>query len=72
MATALVGMAKRPGPTLIQQSRRTSAEEKALYHQTLGAGRSQVKRPFLGLTSEDEREILNRIDQSIDRKLSQL
>jgi phage gpG-like protein len=63
---------RRKGPTLIQQSRRTSPEEKALYHQTLGAGAGRVLRPFLGLTAEDERDIVATVEKAIDRRLSQL
>ena len=66
-------MAKRQrGPTLIQQSRRKSAEEKAMYHQVLGAGKSRVKREFLGLTEQDERDIVDRIQKSIERQISNL
>jgi phage gpG-like protein len=64
-------MAKRGrGPTLIQQSRRKSAEEKALYHNVLGAGQSRVKREFLGLTEQDERDIVDRLQKAIDRTIS--
>jgi phage gpG-like protein len=63
---------RRSGPTLIQQSRRISAEQKALYHQVLGAGKSRVIREFLGLTSQDERDIVDRLQQAIDRQISNL
>jgi phage gpG-like protein len=65
-------MAKRArsGPTLIQQSRRISAEQKALYHQTLGAGKSRVLREFLGLTDQDGRDIADRLQKAIDRQIS--
>lgn len=53
---------KRPHQTLIQQSRRVPAIEKAAYHQLAGAGRSRVLRPFLGLTPDDEQAILLRIE----------
>jgi hypothetical protein len=42
---------------MIQDSRRKSPEEKALYHQVLGAGKGRVMRPFLGLSPADEDEI---------------
>lgn len=54
---------------MIQRSRSKSSEEKALYHQVLGAGRSRVKREFLGLTPQDERDITQRIEQHIGRQL---
>jgi phage gpG-like protein len=63
---------RRSGPTLIQQSRRVPAEEKALYHQELGAGRSHVKRPFLGLTDDDEKAIVTRIEAAMDKRIAQL
>jgi hypothetical protein len=51
-------MAKRgPRKTLIQQSRSVGGAEKAIYHQVEGAGKSKVKRQFLGLTDEDQRNI---------------
>jgi hypothetical protein len=46
-------VAKRKGPTLIQQSRRKSPAEKAAYHHVAGAGRSRVKREFFDLTDQD-------------------
>jgi phage gpG-like protein len=63
---------RRSGPTLIQQSRRVPAEEKALYHQELGAGRSRVKRPFLGLTADDEKAIVARIEAAVDKRIKDL
>jgi phage gpG-like protein len=61
-------MAKRrsKGPTLIQQSRRVPAEMKALYHNVLGAGKSRVKREFLGLSAQDEQAIVARIEKALD------
>lgn len=44
-------------PTAIQRSRSTRPAEKAAYHQVLGAGTSQVKREFFGLTQADEEAI---------------
>jgi phage gpG-like protein len=60
-------MAKTRGPrkTLIQRSREKGAAEKALYHQVEGAGKSKVKRPFLGLTAEDERDLRERLIQGM-------
>lgn len=67
-------MAKRRsrGPTLIQQSRRVSAEQKAIWHQIQGAGKSHVKREFVGLTDEDERAIENRLQAALDKRLRDL
>jgi hypothetical protein len=54
---------------MIQRSRSKASEEKALYHQVTGAGRSRVKREFLGLTAQDERDIKQRIEQHIGKQL---
>jgi len=43
-----------PHQTLIQRSRSVDPTDKAEFHQVLGAGRSRVKREFLGLTQADE------------------
>lgn len=42
------------GPTFIQRSRGESSEQKAMFHQVTGAGRSRVKRPFLGLLPDEQ------------------
>lgn len=54
-------MAKRTGPTLIQQSRRVSPQVKAVQHQIEG----RTLRPFLGLTDEDVTRITKRLDDGI-------
>jgi hypothetical protein len=40
-----------------------------MYHQIEGAGRSKVRRPFLGLTPEDITAISARLDAGIRRNL---
>lgn len=65
-------MAKRKGPTLIQSSRRIAPEQKALYHQVLGAGKSHVTREFVGLTEAEERQIATVVDQALQRRLQEL
>ena len=60
-------MAQRSGPTMIQRSRRVSPTQKAFAHQVTGAGRSRTKRPFLGLTDAEIREITTRLDTGIRR-----
>lgn len=60
-------MAKRG--TLIQQSRRKSAAEKAAYHQITGAGKSHVKRQFFGISDRDEDVIVKRIDDELAKRL---
>lgn len=70
MAKKATTSAKRAkGPTLIQQSRRVPDEQKALYHQVLGAGRSRVKRPFLGLTQSDIDSIRQKVTEGIAKSV---
>lgn len=64
-------MAKRTGPTFIQRSRNVPSEQKAAFHQVAGAGRSRVKRPFLGLTPDDEQAIVDRFAVGLDRILKE-
>jgi hypothetical protein len=61
---------RRTGRTLIQQSRGTSAQQKALYHQVLGAGKARVKREFLGLTVTDQADIISALDKGIRKRLA--
>lgn len=60
------------GPTLIQQSRRESPEQKALWNQVQGAGKSHVKREFLGLADEDEQAIATRLQGALEKRLRDL
>lgn len=55
--------------TLIQSSREKSSEEKAMYHQVLGAGSSKVIREFLSITNEDVRGINRLIATHIEGQL---
>lgn len=52
---------RKPAQTFIQRSRSVGAEEKAGYHQIQGAGKSKVKRKFLGLTDADKAELTARV-----------
>lgn len=64
------GRAKRgKGPTLIQQSRRISDEQKALYHQVLGAGKSHVKRQFLNLSDAEIAQLRQRVIDGVNKSL---
>lgn len=60
---------KKPKQTLIQQSRSVGAEEKASYHQLTGAGRSHVKRKFIGLTEADKAAIRERVGAHVSTVL---
>lgn len=63
---------RRRGPTLIQASRRIAPEQKALYHQVLGAGKSHVRREFVGLTDTEERQIADALDRALTRRFQEL
>lgn len=60
---------KKPKQTLIQQSRTLGAEQKASFHQIQGAGRSHVKRKFLGLTDADKAAIHERVGAHVSAVL---
>lgn len=60
---------RRGGPTFIQRSREKSPEEKALYHQVAGAGKSRVKREFFDLSDSDVSEIVARMETAIGTNL---
>lgn len=63
-------MAKtRTGPTFIQRSRQVAPEQKALYHDELGAGRSRVKRPFFQLDRNDEQVLVEEIAKRLEARL---
>lgn len=52
--------------TLIQRSREVSAEQKAVYHQIAGAGKSRVTREFFDLSDGEFDRIAERIDSHLD------
>jgi hypothetical protein len=55
----------RRGPTFIQRSRTVSSEEKAIFHQVTGAGRSRVKREFFELNQADEQLLGEKLEQAV-------
>lgn len=57
------GTAPRGKQTLIQRSRAVGAEDKARWHDRDGAGKSRVKRPFLGLTDGESGQIKAAIEK---------
>jgi hypothetical protein len=63
---------RRSGPTLIQRSRSVSSEEKAIYHNVTGAGRSGMKRAFLDLSEADKNLCIETLDRMMDERLRQL
>jgi hypothetical protein len=62
---------KRPKQTFIQRSRALGAEEKALYHQVAGAGKSHVRRRFFEMSESDMDLICQRVEQGIEQGLKQ-
>ena len=55
--------------TFIQASRAESPEQKALYHQVTGAGKSRVLRKFFELSEDDEQALTARVDAHLSRSL---
>lgn len=55
--------------TLIQQSRGVSPSEKASFHEIEGAGRRHVRRPFFGLTDDDEEALVTQLEAGLRRQL---
>lgn len=55
--------------TFIQRSRGKSSEEKAIYHNVTGAGRSKVIRRFLGLTDSDVEHIRRQLDEALQGRI---
>jgi hypothetical protein len=51
--------------TIIQRSREMSSQEKAIYHQIAGAGKSRVKRKFFELSDGDIEAIAKRLDAGV-------
>lgn len=59
--------ARRQGATLVQRSRRVSPQSKAFFHEVTGAGRSKVRRPFLGLTDTELRQLDQLVEAGVAR-----
>jgi hypothetical protein len=57
------------GPTFIQRSRSASSEQKAIWHNVTGAGRSGVIREFFGLNQDDGTAIQNGLETLIKARL---
>lgn len=61
---------KGSGQTLIQASRSVGAEEKAIFHNLTGAGRSHILRPFMDLNDDDQDVLTSLVEDGIDRLLA--
>lgn len=64
------GVRLRVSGTLIQESRALGGEEKAIFHNLSGAGKSRVLRPFMDLNADDEDYLTARVAEGIDRLLA--
>ena len=62
-------MAKAKRGTLIQQSRRVSPQDKAVFHAVVGAGKSRVVRNFFDVGPGDEQAIQRLIEARVDARL---
>lgn len=60
------GGTKGKGLTMIQRSRALGAEDKARFHDQLGAGKSRTLRKFLGLTTPETETIRARVARYLD------
>ena len=60
---------KTGGPTFIQRSRAVGPEQKALYHQVLGAGKSRVKREFFDISQADIMALAARLQSLMGEKI---
>jgi hypothetical protein len=57
------------GNTLIQNSRNVSPQQKAVFHNVVGAGRSKVRREFFNLGPSDAEAIVNLLETRLDANL---
>lgn len=62
-------MARKHGPTLIQQSRAVSPQQKAVYHAEVGAGRARVVRDFFNVGPGDKEAISRMLQARITTRL---
>jgi hypothetical protein len=57
------------GGTFIHQSRAIPSEQKAIYHNVTGAGRSRVIRKFLGLTDQNQADLRDGLERLIAMRI---
>jgi hypothetical protein len=58
--------------TLIRNSRALPSEEKALYHNVLGAGRRGTLRKFFDISREDQEVLAKAAEQAVALRLGKL
>jgi hypothetical protein len=69
------GLKGRPpfsGPSFIQRSREVSSEQKAMWHNVTGAGRSRVIREFFGLTDEEQKQVRDALEHEMSTRFQGL
>lgn len=59
----------RKGPTFIQRSRAVSSEQKAIWHNVTGAGKSRVLRPFFEVGKDDQEAIKDGIETLLKARI---
>jgi hypothetical protein len=57
------------GTTFVQRSRNESSEQKAIWHNVTGAGRSHVRREFFDLTDDERQAAKDALEGLIDQRL---
>jgi hypothetical protein len=65
----LKGRQRFSGPAFIQRSREMSSEQKAIFHNITGAGRSRVFRRFMGLTAIEQEKVRGILGGLIDQRV---
>src|SRR5262245_46911076 len=68
----LKGRSRFSGPTFIQRSREQSSEQKAIWHNETGAGRSHVLRKFFGLTQDEQTKVQGLLGAAIEQRLREI
>ena len=71
----IITRARRPrspfgGGTFIQRSRNESSEQKAIFHNVTGAGRSHVIREFFALGDDDKDVAHAMLQAALDRRVA--
>lgn len=59
----------RRSSSLIQRSRALSPQQKAMFHNVAGAGRSRVKREFFDVSDQDATDLVAFLETRLDANL---
>lgn len=60
---------RRTGPTFIGRSRQVASEQKAIWHNVTGAGRSHVIRRFFDVNQDDETAFATALEGLVESRL---